>query len=85
MRELHVQFGDAARVVSDYLVDNSAWSRLALGDQAVTARLRQIQRAPSDLFVTCPRRLPTYLLTMASLAAVAGLHLGAHARSAVAR
>ena len=30
-----------------------------------------------DLFVTCPRRLPTYLLTMASLAAVAGLHLGA--------
>jgi predicted nucleic acid-binding protein len=40
--------------VSDYLVDNSAWSRLALGDQAVTARLRQIERAPSDLFVTCP-------------------------------
>ncbi|MDE2400325.1 MAG: NADH-quinone oxidoreductase subunit NuoN [Burkholderiales bacterium] len=30
-----------------------------------------------DLFVTHPRRLPTYLLTMLSLAAVAGLHLGA--------
>jgi NADH-quinone oxidoreductase subunit N len=30
-----------------------------------------------DLFVTHPRRLPTYILTMISLAAVAGLHLGA--------
>jgi NADH-quinone oxidoreductase subunit N len=30
-----------------------------------------------DLFVTHPRRLPTYILTMVSLAAVAGLHLGA--------
>jgi NADH-quinone oxidoreductase subunit N len=30
-----------------------------------------------DLFVTHPRRLPTYVLTMLSLAAVAGLHLGA--------
>ena len=29
-----------------------------------------------DLFVTHPRRLPTYLLTLATLAAVAGLHLG---------
>lgn len=29
-----------------------------------------------DLFVTDPRRLPTYLLTLATLAAVAGLHLG---------
>ena len=28
-----------------------------------------------DLFVTCPKRRPTYLLTMVSLAAVAGLHL----------
>lgn len=28
-----------------------------------------------DLFVTSPRRTPTYLLTMVSLAAVAGLHL----------
>jgi len=40
--------------VSDYLVDNSVWSRLVAGDQTVTARLRQIERAPSDLFVTCP-------------------------------
>jgi len=40
--------------VSDFLVDNSVWSRLVLGDQTVTARLRQIERAPSDLFVTCP-------------------------------
>jgi len=30
-----------------------------------------------DLFVTHPRRLPTYVLTMLSLAAVAGLHLSA--------
>jgi len=30
-----------------------------------------------DLFVTCPKRMPTYLLTLASLAAVAGLHIGA--------
>jgi NADH-quinone oxidoreductase subunit N len=28
-----------------------------------------------DLFVTCPKRTTTYLLTMASLAVVAGLHL----------
>ena len=28
-----------------------------------------------DLFVTCPQRRPTYYLTLASLAAVAGLHL----------
>lgn len=40
--------------MSDYLVDNSVWSRLAQGDQAVTERLRQVERAPSDLFVTCP-------------------------------
>ena len=30
-----------------------------------------------DLFVTCPKRTTTYLLTLASLAAVAGLHLTA--------
>jgi NADH-quinone oxidoreductase subunit N len=30
-----------------------------------------------DLFVTCPKRTTTYLLTLASLAAVAGLHLAA--------
>ena len=30
-----------------------------------------------DLFVTSPKRTLTYLLTMASLAAVAGLHLSA--------
>ncbi|HET6789877.1 MAG TPA: proton-conducting transporter membrane subunit, partial [Aquabacterium sp.] len=29
----------------------------------------------ADLFVTCPRRRPTYLLTMLTLAAVAGLHI----------
>jgi predicted nucleic acid-binding protein len=40
--------------VSDYLVDNSVWSRLVLGDQTITARLRRIERAPSDLLVTCP-------------------------------
>lgn len=40
--------------MTDYLVDNSVWARLAAGDQSITARLRQIERAPSDLFVTCP-------------------------------
>ncbi|RZL10340.1 MAG: NADH-quinone oxidoreductase subunit NuoN [Rubrivivax sp.] len=32
--------------------------------------------ALADLFVTCPRRRPTYLLTMLTLASVAGLHIG---------
>lgn len=40
--------------MTDYLVDNSIWARLALGDPVVSARLRQIERAPADLFVTCP-------------------------------
>lgn len=40
--------------MTDYLVDNSIWARLALGDAAITERLRLIERAPSDLFVTCP-------------------------------
>lgn len=40
--------------MTDYLVDNSAWSRLAAGDPAVTARLRTIERGPADVFVTCP-------------------------------
>ncbi|MGC3993724.1 MAG: PIN domain-containing protein [Propionicimonas sp.] len=40
--------------MTDYLVDNSVWDRLASGDVGVTARLRRIERAPADLFVTCP-------------------------------
>lgn len=40
--------------MTDYLVDNSVWARLAAGDSAITARLRRIERAPADLFVTCP-------------------------------
>lgn len=40
--------------MTDYLVDNSVWARLATGDPAITARLRRIERAPADLFVTCP-------------------------------
>ncbi|MFB8227906.1 PIN domain-containing protein [Cellulosimicrobium sp. NPDC055967] len=40
--------------MTDYLVDNSVWARLARGDAAVTARLRRVERAPADLFVTCP-------------------------------
>lgn len=39
--------------MTDYLVDNSVWARLASGDTAITARLRRIERAPADLFVTC--------------------------------
>lgn len=40
--------------MTDYLVDNSVWARLASGDPAITARLRAIERATADLFVTCP-------------------------------
>ncbi len=40
--------------MTDYLVDNSVWARLATGDESITARLRSIERAPADLFVTCP-------------------------------
>lgn len=40
--------------MTDYLVDNSVWGRLASGDPVITARLRRIERAPADLFVTCP-------------------------------
>ncbi|MDO5498568.1 MAG: PIN domain-containing protein [Propionibacteriaceae bacterium] len=40
--------------MTDFLVDNSVWARLATGDPAITARLRRIERAPADLFVTCP-------------------------------
>ena len=40
--------------MTDYLVDNSIWARLALDDPAIVARLRRVERAPADLFVTCP-------------------------------
>lgn len=40
--------------MTDYLVDNSVWARLATGDAAITGRLRSVERAPADLFVTCP-------------------------------
>lgn len=40
--------------MTDYLVDNSVWGRLAVGDSAIIERLRRIERAPADLFVTCP-------------------------------
>ena len=40
--------------MTDYLVDNSVWARLATGDPNIAARLRRIERAPADLFVTCP-------------------------------
>lgn len=39
--------------MTDYLVDNSVWARLATGDPGITARLRRIERVPADLFVTC--------------------------------
>lgn len=40
--------------MTDYLVDNSVWARAIVGDTQAVARLRQIERSPSDLFVTCP-------------------------------
>lgn len=39
--------------MTDYLVDNSVWARLASGDRGITDRLRRIEKAPADLFVTC--------------------------------
>lgn len=40
--------------MTDYLVDNSVWARLASGDPGIASRLQRIERAPADLFVTCP-------------------------------
>lgn len=40
--------------MTDFLVDNSVWARLATGDDSITLRLRRIERSPADLFVTCP-------------------------------
>lgn len=40
--------------MTDYLVDNSVWARLASGDPDIRDRLERIARSPSDLFVTCP-------------------------------
>lgn len=40
--------------MTDYLVDNSVWARLASGDSVIRTRLERIARSPSDLFVTCP-------------------------------
>lgn len=40
--------------MTDYLVDNSVWARLATGDRNIADRLRRIERSPADLFVTCP-------------------------------
>ena len=39
--------------MTDYLVDNSVWARLAAGDPNITARLRRVERSPADIFVTC--------------------------------
>ncbi|MDN5797375.1 MAG: PIN domain-containing protein [Intrasporangium sp.] len=40
--------------MTDYLVDDSVWAGLVSGDPGITARLRCIELAPADLFVTCP-------------------------------
>lgn len=40
--------------MTDYLVDNSVWARLASHDAHITARLHRIAGSPADLFVTCP-------------------------------
>lgn len=40
--------------MTDFLVDNSVWARLASRDPVITHRLREIERSPADLFVTCP-------------------------------
>lgn len=40
--------------MTDYLVDNSVWVRFGCGDENARSRMRQIERTPADLFVTCP-------------------------------
>lgn len=40
--------------MTDYLVDNSVWARLASGDAGISARLKRIERGQADLLVTCP-------------------------------
>ena len=40
--------------MTDYLVDNSVWARLASGAPGVAARLHRLEQAPADLIVTCP-------------------------------
>ncbi|RZU62224.1 PIN domain-containing protein [Zhihengliuella halotolerans] len=40
--------------MTDYLVDNSVWSRVAQQVPRVLARVNAIVASPSDAFVTCP-------------------------------
>jgi predicted nucleic acid-binding protein len=40
--------------MADYLVDNSVWVRRTQRNPAVLARLKRIEKSPSDSFVTCP-------------------------------
>lgn len=40
--------------MTDYLIDNSVWGRLASGAPAIRTRLERIGRSPSDRFATCP-------------------------------
>ena len=47
--------------MTDYLVDNSVWARLATRDEGIAARLRRIERAPADLFVTCPPQVLEFI------------------------
>lgn len=53
--------------MTDYLVDNSVWARLATGDPGITERLRRIERAPADLFVTCPPQVLDFCHSARSL------------------
>ena len=43
--------------MTDYLVDNSVWSRYAAGQVEAVERMWLIERTPSDLFVTCPPQI----------------------------
>ena len=40
--------------MTDHLVENSVWARLASHNAHITAHLRRIAGSPADLFVTCP-------------------------------
>ena len=51
--------------MTDYLVDNSVWARLASGDQAIAARLRRIERVAADLFVTCATQVLELAIVLA--------------------
>lgn len=53
--------------MTDYLVDNSIWGRVASGDPAITRRVRRIEQSSSDIFVTCAPQVLEFCYSARSL------------------